>query len=151
MAVALTAVVYTETVPCTERSHFVVPQLIELIAAKRSGRNIKKKATIVEESSVLALRAEIIGKKIIKALNRNLQMKKSKTSSTSHLNDLDWKVVVISTEEGGINAKCIADGTIFIFLKVMDYPEDFIASVIAHEVNFIFYFLFFSLLKFMFD
>lgn len=107
MGVALMAVMDNETVSCMEQSYIVVPPTLERIGSKLSRWDITKRETIIE-SGALTARSKIFSNKIIKALNKSLHMKKSTTSSTSHLTDMEWKIVVIYTEEG-VNAICVRD------------------------------------------
>lgn len=147
-----------ETVPCTERSHFLLigPALERLLGD--FGCQVTKEFEsnfILPENDIRAITILGIYGNIMRALNRNIQLKKSTKSQTSHLKELEWEVTVLKNTDS--NAECLPNGCIFVNMGVLlnrnedfvaaNVNEDFVAAVIAHEV---FVFVFFSFLFFSF-
>ncbi|KAI9092495.1 hypothetical protein K1719_027623 [Acacia pycnantha] len=137
-----------ETVPYTKRSHFIMSKSLERRAAERAGMEWVQLCTRKLVSETLNALSETKGEfeekwhhedeildyKWIEKSRQKPEKRRSQ-AATSHLDGLNWEVLVVN--EPVVNAFCLPGGKIVVFTGLLQHfrSDAEIATILGHEVG----------------
>ncbi|KAJ0713964.1 putative peptidase M48 [Helianthus annuus] len=143
-----------ETIPYTHRKHLVVmPYMYERKIGVRmfEKKKARYKERVLPKTHPESVRVRMILKDVVEALHRDLKRedlnyasengaalmamtKKGVKLATSHLEGLEWEVLVVKNDI--VNAYCLPGGKIVVFTGILKHfkTDEEIATIIGHEV-----------------